>query len=450
MSTPFAEKIFKSFDGSESTSGKLYFPDRYRILENVFKESGTFSIQGAGLSFPALSFGAESSTIQLGQFNRFLAFDENTGLIEVETGMTLGALAEMTIPKGWYLKVQPGHPSISIGGCLGADVHGKNQFQDLNFKEQVQFLKLYHPDKGYIYCDRTQNENLFHLTCGGWGLTGVILSVGIKLGRLKSSQIQTETIPFNDIFELPQLLQARSQTEDLIYTWHDFNTSKNWGRGFLKTGRYSSVAEEAASLEKDLKKISMAAPLNAETRGLPMNLLCPLGTFALNMAFSTKELYGRKQQTQSLVEFLFPVINKTIYYDFFGKKGFHESQVLIPTAQFSAVMKELQQGLKKFPVPITLASCKQFKGQRELLRFIGDGIVLAMNFPRSQDSVKLLKWWDEIVIHNNGLPNISKDSRLPLQVVEKTFPELHKFKSDLRAWDSQRLFQNSLSKRLEL
>lgn len=450
MSAAFSEKTFKSFDGSETVSGKLYFPDRYRILENVFNDAGTFSIQGAGLSFPALSFGGGSSTIQLSQFNRFLAFDENSGLIEVETGMTLGALAKMTIPKGWYLKVQPGHPSITIGGCLGADVHGKNQFQDLNFKEQVQFLKLYHPDKGYVFCDRTRNENLFHLTCGGWGLTGVVLSVGIKLGRLKSNHIQTETIPINDIFELPQLLQERSLTDDLIYTWHDFNTQKSWGRGFLKTGRYSSTADSFNNIEKDLQKISAAAPLNAEARGLPVNLLCPLGTFALNTAFSAKELYAKSVQTQSLVEFLFPVINKTIYYDFFGKKGFHESQVLIPTTQFATVMKDLQQGLKKFSVPITLASCKQFKGQQELLRFIGDGVVLAMNFPRNQDSIKLLGWLDDIVIANKCLPNISKDSRLPLKTVEQTFPELHKFKTGLNQWDPQRLFKNSLSKRLEL
>lgn len=452
MSAPFAEKNFKSFDGYETYSGKLYAPDRYRILESIFKEPGTFSVQGAGLSFPALSFGGGSAAIQLEQFNRFLAFDETTGIVEVEAGMNLGDLAKMTVPKGWYLKVQPGHPSITIGGCLGADVHGKNQFQDLNFKEQVVFLNLYHPHKGFIFCDRKTNPDLFHLTCGGWGLTGVVVSIGIQLGKLKSRHIETETLPITDIFQLPALLKERSATDDLIYSWNDFNSSQNWGKGFLKVGRYKKGTVEAEfNLDAELEILEKAKTLHSEDRGAaPFNVLNRLGVSLLNFAYSNKELRGPKTQTQTLVDFLFPVINKTIYYDLFGKSGFHESQVLIPFEQYKSVMTELKAGLQKFPVPISLASCKLFRGQQELLRFIGEGVVLAFNFPRSANSVRLLEWWDGVVKAHQCLPNISKDSRVPLEVVKACYPHFSQFKTQLHAWDSQRVFQNSLSKRLEL
>lgn len=467
MSAPFAEKNFKSFDGSESSHGKLFAPDRYRLLESVFQEASAFSVQGAGLSFPALSFGKNAATLQLSHFNRFLAFDESRGVIEVESGMNLGTLALMTLPKGWYLKVQPGHPSITLGGCLATDVHGKNQFQDFNFKEQVLFLKLYHPEKGFVFCDRTENAELFHLTCGGWGLTGVVLSLGLQLGRIQSQHIETETLPIENLFELPALLKERSALDDLIYTWHDLNSSRRWGQGFLKAGRYrqyntpeaQDVGLDVAAVgaaddvvgEEALRSLKKVQALTSEHRGrLPINLLSPLGTRCLNFAYSLKELRGPSPQTQSLVEFLFPVINKTIYYDLFGKKGFHETQVLIPFEQFAAVMKELQQGLKKHPVPITLASCKLFKGQPELLRFIGDGVVLALNFPRNADSAAFLEWWDALVVEARGLPNISKDSRLPLKVVEACYPQLNEFRSQLTQWDPQRVFQNSLSQRLQL
>lgn len=447
MSAAFATKIFRSFDGAESTVTKHFCPDRYRILENIFSETaGTFSPQGAGLSFAPLSFSGSSSTIQMTEFNRFLSFDSEKGQIEVESGMTMGALAQFSVPKGWYLKVQPGHPAITLGGCLATDVHGKNQFRDLNFKEQVLFFRLYHPDKGYIFCDRTNNSDLFHLTCGGFGLTGLVISMGIQLGRLLSDRIESEAIIIEDIFELPKLLRERSVVDDLLYSWHDFNASgSKWGKGFLKAGRYQT------KLAGELPVLSKFPVLSADVIGrMPLNLMSPYFVHAMNFAYSTKELGRRKKESLSLSEFLFPVINKTIYYDLFGRAGFHETQILIPFENFEGVMKELQRGLKKYKIPVTLASCKLFKGQAELLRFFGEGIVLAINFPRDKESSQFLEWWDRVVMESKCIPNISKDSRLPLSVVEQCYPEFSKFKSQLKLWDRERRFETSLSRRLQL
>jgi decaprenylphospho-beta-D-ribofuranose 2-oxidase len=451
MSAASSRKTFLSFDGSESVDAKLFFPDRYRVLENVFNEAGAFAAQGAGLSYAPLSFGPGSSSIQMTQFNRFLQFDPQSGQIEVEAGMSLGTLALFSIPRGWYLKVQPGHPSISVGGCLGADVHGKNQFLDLNFKEQVLFLKIYHPEKGFIHCDRHTHPEVFHLTCGGFGLTGIVISIGIQLGRLVSHSIDTETLRVDDIYQLPALLKARSSTEDLLYSWHDFNTSKNWGWGYLKMGRLQAASStEKVDYDNELRSLKKAKSLSANSRArLPVNLLNRYSVPLMNKLFSTKELSGG-QKTQPLAEFLFPILNKSIYFDLFGRKGFHESQVLIPLDRFECVVRELHHAIKAYSVPVTLASCKLFKGQQELLRFIGEGIVLAFNLPRSSEALRLLSRWDEIVIKSNCLPNIAKDSRLPLEVVQKCYPAYEEFKTRLQSWDSQRRFQTSLSKRLQL
>jgi decaprenylphospho-beta-D-ribofuranose 2-oxidase len=452
MSIPYEERLFSSFDGSTVRAGKLFLPDRFRAIESLFGASDHFSVQGAGVSYPPLSFSDSPSVVNMTQFNRILRYDSDSGVVEVEAGMTLGKLAEFSIPRGWYLKVQPGHPSITIGGCVAVDVHGKNQFQDLNFKEHVLYLRIFHPDKGFIYCDRSENSALFHLTCGGWGLTGIIISVGIKLGFLESHQISTDTLPVSDIFELPQLLLEYSKTEDLLFTWHDFNKTKNWGEGFVKVGRLIKDKPTAeAELTSELKRISIAAPLIAENRGqLHFNFLNRLGTFALNSAYYAKEIRSSGRRSESLMNILFPVIDKTIYYTLFGAKGFHETQVLIPFDAFANVTKELRRSLAKFGVPITLASCKLFKGQPELLRFIGSGIVLAINFPRNTGSAALLNWWDEIVCHHGCTPNISKDSRLPATVIRNTYPQFETFKVKLVEWDAKRVFQTSLSQRLEV
>ena len=455
MTSPYATVPLVSFDGAESIRGSLYSPDRYRNLESIFagSEGRSFSVRGAGLSYANLSFGRGSSSIAMTQFNRFLDFDEVTGVVEVEAGMTLGDLAQWSVPRGWYLKVQPGHPSITIGGCLAADVHGKNQFQDLNFKEQVEFVHLFHPVHAYIYCDRLTNPEVFNLTCGGFGLTGIVISVGIRLGRLMSSGVETETIEVEDIFQLPKMLKENSSKFDLLYSWHEFNTQNNWGHGFLKAGRQVEMKNDKANGDScDLSALAKAKQLLSEQRGrhLPMSLLFSRSVWLMNLAYLKKELLNGKGQIQPLVEFLFPVLQKTVYFDLFGRPGFHETQVLIPFDKFEAVMTELRSGLKKFSTPVTLASCKLFTGRQELLRFIGEGIVLAMNFPRNDTSAKLLDWWDQVVIEAQGLPNLAKDSRLSAEVVKKCYPQYDLFLEQLHKWDPKRIFQTAFAVRLGL
>jgi decaprenylphospho-beta-D-ribofuranose 2-oxidase len=452
MTVPFAEKEFKSFDGGVCLRGSLFAPDRYRLLERIFQNPGGFAVQGAGLSYVPLSFGQGSATVQMKQFNRLLAFDQTSGIIEIESGLTLGELAEFIIPKGWYLKVQPGHPSITVGGCLAADVHGKNQFQDLNFKEQVLFLRLFHPDQGYIFCDRVTNPEIFHLTCGGYGLSGIVISFGIQLEKLSSIEVETQTLPIDDIFALPKLLLERSMTDDLIYSWHDFNSATRWGAGFLTVARYLS---EPKAVQSDFhfdrrRGFGKMRALSSESKRLPMSLMNPMTVRAMNWLYSAKELNSGSKKNKSLTEFLFPVIGKTVYFDLFGRRGFHESQVLIPLDRFEDVMKTLKVGLGRQKVPVTLASCKLFKGEQELLRFIGDGVVLALNFPRTQASSELLAWWDKVVCDYRCLPNLSKDSRLSLEVVERCYPQLENFKTQLEHWDPKRRFKTELSRRLNL
>ncbi len=298
-----------------------------------------------------------------------------------------------------------------------------------------------------MFSSRDENKDLFDLTCGGFGLTGIVLSVGIKLGKLTSNMIETETIPVEDIFQLPRLFNECSTKFDLLYSWHEFNSQTSWGHGFLKVGRQINSESNGIC---DLSSLTKAKPLVAADRGrnLPLSLLCPTSVWLMNWAYLHKELGGRAKSIEPLVEFLFPVLRKTIYFDLFGRAGFHESQVLIPFDQFESVMKQLKFGLKKFNTPVTLASCKLFSGQPELLRFIGEGIVLAMNFPRNDTSLKLLDWWDRVVIEARGLPNIAKDSRLQVGVIQNCYPNYHLFSERLQKWDPKRRFQSSVSQRL--
>jgi decaprenylphospho-beta-D-ribofuranose 2-oxidase len=67
-----------------------------------------------------------------------------------------------------------------VGGCIAADVHGKNAAQDGTFISQVQSICLFHPSHGLVEVSPATANDLFRATCGGFGLTGIIVTARLK------------------------------------------------------------------------------------------------------------------------------------------------------------------------------------------------------------------------------------------------------------------------------
>src|SRR4051812_45723082 len=115
------KRKFVSLDRHSVCWGDYDEPDRYRELLSVKADSPLIA-RGAGLSYVAASFDDGVRSIGLRQFNRILAFDAAERWIEVEAGISLGELYDFCSHHGLALPVQPGHPQITIGGCIAGNV----------------------------------------------------------------------------------------------------------------------------------------------------------------------------------------------------------------------------------------------------------------------------------------------------------------------------------------
>ena len=75
------------------------------------------------------------------------------------------------------------------------NIHGKNTIKN-QIKFYVKNIKLLTPNKKIILCSLKKNKKIFDLTIGGFGLTGVILSVTLQLKKITSSLfgLQVSTI----------------------------------------------------------------------------------------------------------------------------------------------------------------------------------------------------------------------------------------------------------------
>ena len=52
--------------------------------------------------------------------DRILSFDESTGVLRAEAGLSLGTLREVLLPRRWFTPVSPGTRYVTLGGMVAA------------------------------------------------------------------------------------------------------------------------------------------------------------------------------------------------------------------------------------------------------------------------------------------------------------------------------------------
>src|SRR5262245_22443552 len=110
-------------------------PERPSELPALLESSSSngLSIYGAGRSYGDSALNSDGFTCLTERLDRILAFDEASGIVEVEPGVTFAKLIDVFLPRGWLFPVAPGTGFVTIGGAVAHDIHGKNHQKDGSF-----------------------------------------------------------------------------------------------------------------------------------------------------------------------------------------------------------------------------------------------------------------------------------------------------------------------------
>src|SRR4030095_6990242 len=143
-------------------------------VKDLVKSSEHFIPRGNGRCYGDASLADE--TINTLKYDKILSFDTANGIFECQCGLMLDKLLEVTVPRGWFLPVTPGTKFITVGGAVGSDVHGKNHHVDGSFSNHILSMDILLGDGRIVTCGPDQRTDLFEATCGGMGLTGLIMT----------------------------------------------------------------------------------------------------------------------------------------------------------------------------------------------------------------------------------------------------------------------------------
>lgn len=374
------------------------------------------------------------------QLNHFISFDEETGTLCCEAGVSLDEILINFVPKGWFLSVTPGTKFVTVGGAIASDVHGKNHHLEGSFSDHVTSLTLITNEKK-ITCSREDNPDLFHATCGGMGLTGIITEATFKLKPITSAYINQKVVKAKN---LDTALLLFEHYKDVTYSvaWIDcLSTGANLGRSLLMLGEHADTGD--LSTHKD---------------GL-LNMPCDMPSFLLNKytiqtfnsAYYNKQLKEEVNNTVHYDPFFYPLDGINNWNRMYGGNGFTQYQFVIPKEAGKEGLTEILEAIAESKQGSFLAVLKVFgEGNKNHLSFPMEGYTLALDFKLNDKLFALLDRLDIIVRKYEGRLYLSKDVRMSEKMFKTGYPQWEEFQALRKEYGADELYHSLQSKRIGL
>ncbi len=383
------------------------------------------------------------------KYNRFLDFDREQGILRCQSGLSFADILDVIVPAGWFLPVTPGTKFITLGGAIAADVHGKNHHSEGSFSTHLQSLRLLAPGGRTYECSRTENPEIFWATCGGMGLTGLILEGTFKLKKIETAYIVEESTKVKNVDELYKLFE---QSMHFTYSvaWIDcLAKGKSLGKSILLNGEHARLqdlnkeAQRAAPLTLP-KKLKLIVPFK-----LPSFTINRLTVKAFNTLFYAKAKSGQHSHVVDYDKYFYPLDGIHHWNRVYGKKGFAQYQFALPPDRSYDGMVKILEAISAAGMPSFVSVLKYFgKSETGPLSFPMEGYMLALDFPITARLFPFLDRLDEIVIDCGGRIYLTKDSRMKPETLQKGYPRLDEFLKIKQQLDEGRVMQSLQSKRL--
>ena len=83
----------------------------------------------------------------------------------------------------------------TLGGCLAANIHGKNNFKMGPIGEHVVEFTAILPTGARVTCSPKKNADLFYAMIGGLGMLGIFASIKLRMKRIHSGLLEVSARP---------------------------------------------------------------------------------------------------------------------------------------------------------------------------------------------------------------------------------------------------------------
>lgn len=394
-------------------------------------ESGTCLPYGRGRSYGDSCLNDGGTIISTRRLNHLIHFDQTSGLLRCEAGVSIDQILAYAVPRGWFIPVTPGTQYVTVGGALANDVHGKNHHRGGTFGRYVPRFELVRSNGERFVCSAEERSEMYRATIGGLGLTGLITWLDLQLIPIESPYIDVDSIKFSNLDEFFQLSGSSDEKYEYTVSWIDCVSGGDaFGRGIFMGGNHLTSERAAGQAiprcqaEQEAKNF-LSVPFN-----FPNFALNEYSIRAFNTLYYGKQRAKHKNAWQHYRPFFYPLDSIACWNRIYGKRGFLQFQCVIPPAVQRPVIEELLREIVASGQASFLAVMKEFGDIQSpgMLSFPKRGTTLTLDFAhRGPSTLDLMKTLDDIVAANQGRLYPAKDATMSAAHFQQYYPNWKEF-----------------------
>jgi decaprenylphospho-beta-D-ribofuranose 2-oxidase len=398
--------------------------------------------------------------------------------LRASAATTFTELLARTVPLGLLPPVLPGTRHLTVGGAVAADVHGKNQHADGSISGWIDEIELLAGDGS----TRTilPGTPAFRATVGGMGLTGIILSVRLRLLRIRSGQLRVTTRRYPDLDALLAAQDAAAQdaaaqdpaTQDAgarpdteartkagaryAVAWVDMSAAgRSLGRGVLDTadhlpepgpGRLAGPGD--ADVGSEGLRYDPGRPRRAPA--LPACPFTPLSARAFNRLWY-RAAPAARTDVVGIPAYFHRLDAVRDWNRALGRRGFLQYQFVIPVGS-EKIIAHVIETVQDHRAAAFLGTLKRFGPAGDgYLSFPLPGWSLAVDMPAGRPGLRaMLAELDRRVADAGGRVYLAKDARLSRAAFTRMYPGLEDWRAARAELDPRAVFRSDLGRRLGL
>jgi len=159
------------------------------LLKRARSEGLGISIAGARHSQGGHTIAADGIVVDMTGFAS-MEFDESSELLTVGSGAVWSAVLAYLDPLGRSVAIMQSNDSFTVGGSVSVNCHGW-QHGCPPIASSVRSFRILLADGRLLTCSREQNQELFSLALGGYGLFGILIDVRLEVARNELYRVDT-------------------------------------------------------------------------------------------------------------------------------------------------------------------------------------------------------------------------------------------------------------------